>query len=163
MIILGIDPGLRYTALGFIEIFDNRLQFMDAITIAPHPKESMPQRLYYLYNELHKNLDNIKIDIAVIEETFVSSNPQTSLKLGQARAMCLLAPTQHNINIMELSPRDIKKSVTGSGKADKKQVELMVKMLLPNVTAKNEHEMDALAMAIAGSHYYQTYQKRIIK
>ncbi len=84
------------------------------------------------------------------EEIFVSQNFETTLKLGQARAMCLLVPAIHGVRVVEYATRLVKQAVTGSGRADKTQIQTMVKILLPNAQFANEHEADAIACAITG-------------
>ena len=159
MIAMGIDPGLRATAVSVIDEHNSVLSFLHAQTIHPPTKEAMPLRLAFLFVELQKLVKHYKADVVVVEEVFVSVNAQTSLKLSQARAICLLAPALEGQKVIELSPRDIKKSVTGSGKADKIQMQSMIKLLLPCANIHNEHEADALAMAIAGMHYFTTHSK----
>ena len=99
---------------------------------------------------------------AAVEETFVNVNARATLKLGQARGMALLAPALHGLSVAEYSPNLIKKTVVGTGHAEKRQIEIMVKLLLPKASFTNSDEADALAIAICHAHQRSTAELRIV-
>jgi len=156
---MGIDPGLRHTGWGIIEIKGNKLTHIANGTVHSSDKEILSYRIKEIYTGLIKVIDQYQPEYCAVEEVFSNSNPKTTLKLGQARGACLLAPAISNIEVAEYSTRIIKKAVVGTGTADKNQVKVMVKMLLSNCLIDSEDSADALAVAICHSHYYQTSQK----
>ncbi len=147
--ILGIDPGLVNTGWGLIAKENNSFRFIAAGTIITDAKEEMHLRLRDINKQLTQVLDNHTVDEAAIEETFVNKNNLTSLKLGQARGAILLTLSLADIPIAEYSATNIKKAVVGVGRAEKQQMAMMVKTLMPKAVMKTEHEADALAIAIA--------------
>lgn len=147
-IILGIDPGLVNTGWGVIQQENNSFKFLGCGTIITDAKEDMALRIRDINNQLNKVLDSYSIDEAGIEETFVNKNNLTSLKLGHARGAIILTLSLADIPVSEYSATNVKKSVVGVGRAEKGQVESMIKILLPRSTVKTEHEADALAVAI---------------
>ncbi len=154
MKIIGIDPGLVNTGWGIIEANGNKLTYIADGTIRPKPTLAMPERLLSIYEELKNVIEQYKPEIAGLEDTFVSKFPQSTLKLGQARGVALLTPAIFNIPVNEYSPTMVKKAITGVGRADKNQIDTMVKTLL-NIHGKlsSEHSSDALGIAIATSFY----------
>ncbi len=152
MKIIGLDPGLRNCGYGIIHAHQNKFQFIAAGTISPSDKLPMEQRLLAIFNALGEVFTTHQPQLCVIEEVFVSLNPQSTLKLGQARAMCLLVPAIHQVPINEHATRAVKQAITGSGKADKIHIQTMLRILIPSAEYKTEHESDALACAIAGFH-----------
>lgn len=157
-VILGIDPGLEHTGYGVIEVTGNQYKFIAAGRITTKPAESIPQRLAVLAAGLHEVLTRHKPHTAAVEEVFVNVNAKSSLKLGQARGVCLLVPQQHNVPVSEYAARLVKKSLVGKGGAEKSQVAHMVKVLLPASTAASADAADALAVALTHAHHL-TYQK----
>jgi crossover junction endodeoxyribonuclease RuvC len=159
-IIIGIDPGLINCAWGIIKTENDNLQYIASDTIVTSSAAPMVDRLGKIYNALHKAIKAYSPIECAIEETFVNKNPMSSLKLGQARGVAILAANQLGIKVFEYSPRLIKKSLVGSGRADKHQVESMVKFLLPKADVKSNHESDALAVSICHANITAT-QNRI--
>ncbi len=156
MIILGIDPGLQKTGWGLIESRGSVLRFVGCGLIKTNPAEMLAQRLAHLHAALSDILNKSKPDEAAVEETFVNRNPASALKLGQARGVCLAVPALYGIPVAEYGANKVKKSVVGAGHADKTQVEMMVRRLLPVCGAIGADEADALAVAITHAHYGRT-------
>ncbi len=146
--IIGIDPGLTKTGVGIISSHNNCLSFVSSYTIYSKPSQDLADRLNHFHEELSKIIELNKPDIAAIEETFININPLSSLKLGHVRGALMLTLGLHKLKVHEFSTTAIKKSITGVGRADKKQIQMMVKVLLPKSNFKTEDEADALATAI---------------
>ncbi len=157
MRILGIDPGLVKTGYGIIEVKNNHFSFIASGTIHTDPKESMVNRLCELHNNLISIINNHCPEESAIEETFVNINPVSSLKLGQARGSLILTLGICNLKVFEYSSTAVKKSVVGVGKAQKKQVQMMIKILLPKSNCQSEDEADALAVAICHNNNKTRY------
>jgi len=153
MIILGLDPGLGTTGWGVIVADGNRLSHVANGQIKTDPKMALASRLLKLDLELTDLLLEYKPDGAAVEEVFVNSNPQSTLKLGQARGVVLLGATRTGIEVGEYSARTVKKSVVGVGKADKDQMQAMIRILLPGVKLAGADAADALAVAINHAHH----------
>ncbi len=153
MKIIGLDPGLRFTGWGLIDSVDNRLSFIACGRIAVPDQDELNVRLAYLHRELEKVILQTKPDCAAVEETFSNVNPRSTLKLGMARGVVLLAPALHGIPIAEYAANTVKKTVVGAGHADKNQVQHMVKMLLPKADFSSADAADALAIAICHAHH----------
>ena len=151
--ILGVDPGLTHTGYGIIEHQNNQLHFIAAGTISPKTKEQLPTRLAFLSSELSKVIETYAPDVSAIEQTFVSANGASTLKLGQARGALLLTLAQHNLTIGEYAPNTVKKSLSGSGHAKKDQMVTMVNLLLPSANITQPDACDALAIAICHAHH----------
>jgi crossover junction endodeoxyribonuclease RuvC len=151
--ILGIDPGLQHTGWGIIAAQANQLSFIACGTIDSDASLSMEERLKQLHDGLHAAIFKYRPDEAAVEETFVNKSGSSTLKLGQARGAILLTLSLNSIKVYEYSANAVKKSVVGSGHADKQQVAMMVKMLLPTSTAKQADAADALAVAICHAHH----------
>jgi len=157
---IGIDPGLRRTGWGVIELENNNLRHLANGSISTKSNVVLAQRLCQLYEGLTKILTHWSPDEAASEETFVNTNARSALKLGMARGVVLLAPAQMGLAVAEYSPNIIKKSVVGAGHADKRQVGVMVQHLLPSCELEGEDSTDALAVAICHAHH-STMQKVI--
>ena len=151
--IIGIDPGLRRCGWGVIETAGNRLGFVAAGTVTPPIEGSLAERLALLFAGLGEVLDRFAPDEAAVEETFVNSGPRSALILGQARGVALLTPAVRSIEVSEYATNLVKKSVVGTGHADKSQIQLMVKTLLPAADFKGADAADALAVAICHAHH----------
>ena len=145
MIILGVDPGLRASG---IVIIDNlgRVKFRDTIY---SPPGSLSERLNYIYLEISSVLRTYHPDIGVMESTIYHRNVKTALTLGAVRGIFILAMTQYGVPVKEISPTQVKLSLTGQGRAKKKQVAYMVKNLLKINSDLTEHEYDALGVCLA--------------
>ncbi len=151
--VLGIDPGLRFTGWGVIDATGNRLIHVADGVIATDATESVPLRLKALHDGLAALLALYRPDEAGVEETYVNRNGSATLKLGYARGVALLAPALLGITVAEYAAKTVKMAVVGTGGADKDQVSMMVKRLLPNATLKRADAADALAVAICHAHH----------
>ncbi|MEQ8707648.1 MAG: crossover junction endodeoxyribonuclease RuvC [Rhodospirillales bacterium] len=151
--LLGLDPGLQNTGWGVIDVTGNRLTHIANGVIKTNGKYAMADRLRQLHEGLQDVLNLYQPDEAAVEETFVNKNPSSTLKLGQARGVVLLAPALAGLPIAEYAANLVKKSVVGIGHADKAQIQMMVSTLLPGVTFENADAADALAVAICHSHH----------
>lgn len=150
--ILGIDPGLQRTGWGIIVSNQNQLSFKACGIITSSADDNLANRLKALHDGLQKVVLQYKPAESAVEETFVNVNGASTLKLGQARGAILLALSLADLPVYEYSANMIKKSVVGSGHADKNQVAMMVKTLLPGSLAKAD-AADALAVAICHAHH----------
>jgi crossover junction endodeoxyribonuclease RuvC len=153
MIILGLDPGLGTTGWGVIAAEGNRLRHVANGQIRTDPKIELPARLAALHEGLAAVLAEHRPQTAAVEEVFVNENPQSTLKLGQARGVVLLAAAQAGIGVGEYAARLVKKAVVGTGGAEKAQVHAMVQRLLPGVKIAGADAADALAVAITHAHH----------
>lgn len=152
MIIIGLDPGLAATGWGIIEAQGNRLRHIAHGTVKTRPADPLADRLAALYAGLETMLAAHGCAAAAIEEVFVNSNPQSTLKLGQARGVVLLCAARAGLPVAEYATRLVKKALTGVGSASKDQVQAMVERLLPGVKVVGADAADALAVAIAHAH-----------
>lgn len=150
--VLGLDPGLRRTGWGVIETAGNRLRHVDHGVVATDAATGVPERLCALYEGLREIVARYEPDEASVEETFVNRNPESTLKLGLARGVVLLAPARAGLPVHEYAANRIKKALVGAGHADKDQVALMVRHLLPGVGDATADATDALAAAICHAH-----------
>jgi crossover junction endodeoxyribonuclease RuvC len=156
MRVLGLDPGLRHTGWGVIDIAANRLTHVaDGVVHAP-TAGPLAERLVFLFRQLGDVLARFRPDEAAVEETFVNKNPASTLRLGVARGVVLLAPAERGVPVAEYSANMIKKSVVGAGHAGKEQVQLMVRRLLPGCAIAEPDAADALAVAICHAHHVGT-------
>ncbi|MGO9816533.1 MAG: crossover junction endodeoxyribonuclease RuvC, partial [Acidocella sp.] len=145
MRLLGIDPGLRFTGWGVLEAEGNRLRHVADGVIATESVDDVPSRLKMLDDALAEILARYAPAEAAVEETYVNRNGTATLKLGYARGVALLAPARAGIPVFEYGAKTVKMAVVGTGSADKEQVGLMVRRLLPGVTQKRADAADALA------------------
>ena len=152
MRLIGIDPGLRRTGWGVLEVNGSRLGHVAHGTIASDSGLPLSKRLCQLYLGLGKVLERWRPTEAAVEESFVNKNPASTLKLGQARGVLLLAPAIADIPVFEYTPNLIKKSIVGTGHAHKEQVAMMVGTLLPAAGTVKDDAADALAVAICHAH-----------
>jgi crossover junction endodeoxyribonuclease RuvC len=152
MIILGLDPSLSCTGWGVICINGNRLAHIANGQLPTNPKAPMAVRLALLHAGIAAVIAEHAPDRAACEEVFVNENPQSTLKLAQARGAVLAACGAAGLSVNEHAARLVKKAVTGTGSADKRQVAAMVKVLLPSVSIAGADAADALAVAIADAH-----------
>lgn len=153
LLILGIDPGLQRTGWGIIRSRQNQLSFVDCGAIAPSPKLPLAERLKALHDGLQEAIARHRPQEAAIEETFVNVSGSSTLKLGQARGALMLTLSLAQLPVFEYSATMIKKSVVGSGHAQKDQIAMMVKTLLPASNPKGPDAADALAAAICHAHH----------
>ena len=152
MIIIGLDPGLGCTGWGVIAKSGNRLSHIANGQVRTDPAESLSERLVTLDRELTDVILTHRPDTSAVEEVFVNTNPQSTLKLGQARGVCLLALARTGLPVHEYATRLVKKALVGTGGADKAQVQAMLKVLLPGVKLAGADAADALAVAITHAH-----------
>ena len=152
-LILGLDPGLGTTGWGLIRAGGNRLSHLANGQLKTDPKEPLPQRLSHLATQLEALIADHAPDSAAAEEIFVNKNPQSTLKLAQARGVCLMVAARAGIEVGEYAARLVKKAVVGVGNADKTQVHAMVQRLLPGVRISGPDAADALAVAITHAHH----------
>ncbi len=151
--LLGIDPGLRFTGWGVIESDGNRLRHIADGVIATDNTDSVPARLKTLHDALADLLNLHQPAEAAVEETYVNRNGTATLKLGYARGIALLAPALAGIVVAEYAAKTVKMAVVGTGGADKTQVVVMVRRLLPGATLRRADAADALAVAICHAHH----------
>ncbi|MEM7665277.1 MAG: crossover junction endodeoxyribonuclease RuvC [Pseudomonadota bacterium] len=152
MIILGLDPSLSCTGWGVIRVEGSRVSHIANGEIATSARAPMVDRLADLYRGISAIIARHQPDRAACEEIFVNKNPQSTLKLAQARGAVLAACGAVGLPVEEHSARLVKKSVVGTGGADKAQVQAMIKVLLPGVDLAGADAADALAVAIADAH-----------
>jgi crossover junction endodeoxyribonuclease RuvC len=151
--ILGIDPGLRNTGWGLIEATGTRLTYVGCGSIHTDAATSLAERLALIHRSIARLIDDERPAEAAVEETFVNRDPQSTLKLGQARGAALAALALMELPVAEYAANLIKKTVVGVGHAEKAQVAMMVKMLLPASQAKTPDAADALAVAICHAQH----------
>lgn len=156
--IIGFDPGLRRTGWGVIDCDGPRLIYVASGVIVVPTDDDLAYRLRALFESVSSVIASYKPREAAVEETFVNENPRSTLKLGQARGTVLLAPAMAGLRVAEYTPNLIKKSVTGTGHAEKQQIQAMVKFLLPKSSCDNADEADALAIAICHANHRSSPQ-----
>ena len=160
MRVIGIDPGLRRTGWGVIQVDGNQLSHVGNGVCKSTPSEALSIRLLELYLQLKEVIILHKATCAAVENTFVSKDAAGTLKLGQARGIALLAPAKVGLQVHEYAPNKVKKTVVGVGHADKAQVEHMVKMQLPGAVVNGSDAADALGIALC--HVFQgNYDERV--
>lgn len=154
MRIIGLDPGTATTGYGIIDVIDGQPQVVVWGTIRTSAKSETPQRLQKIYRELCELLEEFQPDSAGIEEVFFGRNITTAISVGQARGVLILALANAGVPMGEYSPPKVKDAVTGYGKADKHQVQLMVRNLLDlEETPRPDDAADGLAVALTHYHH----------
>jgi len=161
--IIGIDPGLRRTGWGVVESDGVRLVYVGSGCITSTNDEDLAYRLRELFEGLTSVISSFKPHEAAVEETFVNENPRSTLKLGQARGMALLAPAMKGLRVAEYPANLIKKTVVGAGHAEKLQVQAMIGFLLPKAKFDSADEADALAIAICHANHRSTPQAAALR
>lgn len=156
MMVLGLDPGLRHTGWGIVRLSGNRLSHVADGAVHSDAALSLAERLVQLETGLIAVIDRYRPDEAAVEETFVNRNPTSTLKLGMARGVVLLVPARAGLPVAEYGANHVKKSIVGTGHADKDQVQMMVSRLLPGIQVSSADAADALAVAICHTHHRQT-------
>ena len=152
MLIIGLDPSLTCTGWGIVAKSGNRLSHVANGQVKTDPKAPLAARLVVLDRELTDVILAHRPDSGAVEEVFVNSNPQSTLKLGQARGVCLLALARAGLPVAEYATRLVKKALVGTGGAEKAQVQAMLRVLLPGVKLAGPDAADALAVAICHAH-----------
>ena len=158
MRLIGLDPGLRLTGWGVIDVEGNRLRHVAHGVVKVAGDRPLAERLAELFEATAAVVAAQQPLEAAVEETFVNINPGSTLKLGQARGVVMLAPARAGLPVFEYAANLVKKSVTGAGHADKRQIAMMVGRLLPGVEASAD-AADALAVAICHAHHRATAKR----
>lgn len=153
MIVFGLDPGLGTTGWGVIQADGNRLSHIANGQLKTDTSTPLPERLADLCRQLETLIAEHAPEAAAVEEVFVNKNPQSTLKLGQARGVALMCAAKAGIAVGEYSPTLVKKAVVGTGGAEKAQVHAMVSRLLPGAKIAGPDAADALAVAITHAHH----------
>lgn len=162
MRVLGVDPGTLTSGYGIVAEEDHKLFHVVSGGISPSAKQPLPRRLKKIYEELMKIIDQYRPHVIVVEDLFVSKNIKSALKLGHARGVAILAAMNSGLPVFEYAPLEIKQAVVGNGKAEKKQVQFMVKTLLD--LPKVPHPVDAAdALAAAICHIHSSRLREILK
>ena len=153
MRILGIDPGIGILGFGVIELDDKgKAKLVDAGVIRTASKQPDSDRLLTIYDELHEIITELKPDVMSVEKLFFAQNVTTAMSVSQARGVILLCGKQHGLELFEYTPLQIKQALTGYGRADKKQMQEMVRVILGlKAVPKPDDCADALAAAICHS------------
>lgn len=161
MILIGLDPGLQKTGWGVIVADGNRLRHIANGCVHSRSADPLSTRLVQLHDALAGVIAAHNPESAAVEETFVNTNPQSTLKLGQARGVVLLVAARAGLPVAEYATRFVKKAIVGTGAADKRQVRAMVERLLPGCGVSGEDAADALAVAICHAHMAGSAQARL--
>jgi crossover junction endodeoxyribonuclease RuvC len=151
--ILGLDPGLRRTGWGLVAVEGTRLSYLASGVVESSEKATLASRLCQIHAGLVAVMRDHLPDEAAVEETFVNTNAQSTLKLGHARAVALLVPALAGLPVAEYAANLVKKTVVGAGHADKRQIQAMVRVLLPRADPASDDAADALAVAITHAHH----------
>jgi len=151
--ILGIDPGLRRTGWGVIEVMGNRLSFIACGSVSTDDKAALAVRLVTIHDGLSEIVERFRPGEAAVEATFVNKDASATLKLGQARGIAMLVPARAAIEVAEYAPNLIKKTIVGAGHSDKKQIRMMIGVLLPKADPASDDAADALAIAVCHAHH----------
>ena len=159
--ILGIDPGLRRTGWGLIESEGNRLVHIACGSLETSERAALGARLVAIHDGLIAVIEQYRPHEAAVENTFVNSNAAATLKLGQARGIAMLVPARAGLTVAEYAPNLVKKSIVGSGHAEKTQIRMMIGVLLPKADPQSEDAADALAIAICHAHHRMSAVLRV--
>jgi crossover junction endodeoxyribonuclease RuvC len=162
MRVIGIDTGSRITGYGVIETDGADCVFVDCGVIRVNPSDSLPLRLKVIHARVISLIQDLKPEQAAFESVFHSSNVQSALKLGHARGVCIHAAAASDVPVFEYSPAEVKSAVTGYGRAEKPQVQQMVRALLKLADLSEPYDAsDALAVAICHVHTHR-YKKAVV-
>jgi crossover junction endodeoxyribonuclease RuvC len=159
--IIGIDPGLRRTGWGMVESLGNSLRFVASGTVRSDSRHDLASRLCQLHDGLAEVLHTHRPHEAAVEATFVNKDAGATLKLGQARGIAMLVPALAGLSVSEYAPNAVKKAVIGVGHGDKKQIHMMVRVLMPKARFDTDDAADALAIAICHAHHRQSAVSRM--
>jgi crossover junction endodeoxyribonuclease RuvC len=154
--ILGIDPGLRRTGWGIVEVAGTRLGFIGCGSVTTRDGDTLAVRLLAIHDGLARIVTEFRPDEAAVEATFVNKDAKATLKLGQARGIALVVPAKAGVPVAEYAPNLVKKSIVGAGHGDKVQVRMMVGVLLPKADPRSDDAADALAIAVTHAHHRQS-------
>ena len=159
--ILGIDPGLRRTGWGMVEIAGNRLGFLACGSVTTNDRDSLAARLLTIHDGLMRIVEEFRPDEAAVEATFVNKDAKATLKLGQARGIAMVVPAKAGLVVAEYAPNLVKKSIVGAGHGDKVQVRMMIGVLLPKADPSSDDAADALAIAVTHAHHRQSVELKV--
>ena len=163
MIILGIDPGYAIVGYGGLEYNGNKFKVIEYGAITTDASMEMFDRLKTIHDDLNKIIERVKPDFMAIEELFFNSNQKTAINVAQARGVLLLSALNHGVEVFEYTPLQVKQAVAGYGRADKNQVQQMVKLLLGlEKVPKPDDTADAVAIAICHGHSYNPRRNQYI-
>ena len=154
--IIGIDPGLRRTGWGVVEITGNRLGFLGCGSVTTREQDGLAERLLAIHDGLARVVDEFRPHEAAVEATFVNKDAKATLKLGQARGIAMVVPARAGVPVAEYAPNVVKKSIVGAGHGDKAQVRMMIGVLLPKADPSSDDAADALAIAVTHAHHRQS-------
>src|SRR5579872_2243385 len=160
--ILGIDPGLRRTGWGMVEIAGNRLGFLGCGSVTTDEGDALAARLLAIHDGLLRVLERFRPDEAAVEATFVNKDATATLKLGQARGIAMVVPAKAGVPVAEYAPNLVKKSIVGAGHGDKAQVRMMIGVLLPKADPASDDAADALAVAVTHAHHRQSVVLKVL-
>jgi len=154
--ILGIDPGLRRTGWGVIDVDGNRLIHIACGSVITNDKADVATRLVAIHDGLVRVVEEFQPEEAAVEATFVNKDASATLKLGQARGIALLVPARAGLAVSEYAPNLVKKTIVGAGHGEKAQIRMMIGVLLPKADPQTEDAADALAIAVTHAHHRQS-------
>ena len=154
MVIIGFDPGLSHTGYAVLNKEGNNINLVQCGLISPKRNKSLSERLFTIFLEANKLIEDFNPNLVVIENVFYGKNVQSAIKLGQAKASIMLSSEKYNIDMVDYTPREIKQSIVGNGAASKEQVEFMVKKIfkLDDKMLKRNDISDAIAVAWCGAN-----------
>ena len=159
--ILGIDPGLRRTGWGMIEVEGNRLVYLACGSVDTNDRHALALRLVAIHDGLARVIEDFKPHEAAVEATFVNKDATATLKLGQARGIAMLIPARAGLPVAEYAPNLVKKTIVGAGHAEKAQIRMMIGVLLPKADPQSEDAADALAIAVTHAHHRTSVMLKI--
>ncbi|HVX92188.1 MAG TPA: crossover junction endodeoxyribonuclease RuvC [Xanthobacteraceae bacterium] len=159
--ILGIDPGLRRTGWGLVDVEGNRLVFVACGSVDTDAQGALAERLVAIHDGLARVVEEFRPDEAAVEATFVNRDAAATLKLGQARGVALLIPARAGVKVAEYAPNLVKKTIVGAGHGDKAQIRMMIGVLLPKADPATHDAADALAIAVCHAHHRQSAILRV--
>jgi len=154
--ILGIDPGLRRTGWGLVDVMGNRLIFVACGSVETNDKADLADRLVAIHDGLARVIADHTPHEAAVEATFVNRDPVSTLKLGQARGIAMLVPAKAGLAVAEYAPNLVKKTIVGAGHGEKVQIRMMIGVLLPKADPQSDDAADALAIAVTHAHHRQS-------
>jgi crossover junction endodeoxyribonuclease RuvC len=154
--IIGIDPGLRRTGWGVVEVAGNRLGFLACGSVMTRAEDALAARLLAIYDGLMRIVEEFRPEEAAVEATFVNKDAKDTLKLGQARGIAMVVPAKAGLPVAEYAPNLVKKSIIGAGHGDKIQIRMMIGVLLPKADPSSDDAADALAIAVTHAHHRQS-------
>ena len=163
MRIIGIDPGYAIVGYGFIDYIGNKFKIVEYGAITTESNQNMNERFKSIHDDLNTIIERTKPEFLAIEELFFNSNQKTAINVAQARGVLLLSALNHGISVHEYTPLQVKQAVAGYGRAEKKQVQLLVKSILGlEKVPKPDDTADALAIAVCHAHSYNPRVQNIL-